>query len=103
PRIPPLFPYTTLFRSFVTAAKLAVFGDVAIDMPAGPSEILVLTDGSVPAAWVAADLRAQAEHAADARAILVSTDPAIATDVRGLLDGVLADQVLVLSATGMEA
>ena len=90
-------------NAYVTAAKLAVFGDVAIDMPAGPSEILVLTDGSVPAAWVAADLRAQAEHAADARAILVSTDPAIATDVRGLLDGVLADQVLVLSATEMEA
>jgi len=90
-------------NAYVTAAKLAVFGDVAIDMPAGPSEILVLTDGSVPAPWVAADLRAQAEHAPDARAILVSTDPAIAADVRGLLDGELADQVRVLSATEMEA
>jgi histidinol dehydrogenase len=90
-------------NAYVTAAKLAVFGEVAIDMPAGPSEILVLTDGSVPAAWVAADLRAQAEHAPDARAILVSTDPAVAADVRGLVGGVLAGQVQVLSATGMEA
>src|SRR2546429_4361127 len=72
-------------------------------MPAGPSEILILTDGSVPAAWVAADLRAQAEHAPDARAILVSTDPTVAADVRGLVGGVLAGQVQVLSATEMEA
>ncbi len=55
-------------NAYVTAAKLEVFGEAAIDMPAGPSEILILTDGSVPAAWVAADLRAQAEHAPDARA-----------------------------------
>jgi len=89
-------------NAYVTAAKLAVFGEVAIDMPAGPSEILILTDGSVPAAWVAADLRAQAEHAPDARAILVSTDPAVAADVRGLVGGVLAGQVQVLSATEME-
>ena len=90
-------------NAYVTAAKLAVFGDVAIDMPAGPSEILVLTDGSVPAPWVAADLRAQAEHAPEARAILVSTNPAIAADVRSLLGGALADQVQVLTATEMEA
>src|SRR2546428_8568243 len=90
-------------NAYVTAAKLAVFGDVAIDMPAGPSEILVVTDGSVPAPWVAADLRAQAEHAPDALAILVSTDPATAAEVRGLVDGVLAGQVRVLSATEMEA
>jgi histidinol dehydrogenase len=90
-------------NAYVTAAKLAVFGDVAIDMPAGPSEILVLTDGSVPAPWVAADLRAQAEHAPDARAILVSTDPAIASEVQGLLEGDLAEQVKVLSANEMEA
>src|SRR5207245_4273488 len=90
-------------NAYVTAAKLAVFGDVAIDMPAGPSEILVLTDGSVPAPWVAADLRAQAEHAPEARAILVSTNPAIAADVRRLLGGALADQAQVLTATEMGA
>jgi histidinol dehydrogenase len=90
-------------NAYVTAAKLAVFGEAAVDMPAGPSEILILTDGSVPAPWIAADLRAQAEHAPDARALVVSTDAAIATDVRDLLDGDLASQVRVLSATDLAA
>src|SRR5438132_12355782 len=90
-------------NAYVTAAKLAVFGEVAIDMPAGPSEILILTDGSLPATWVAADLRAQAEHAPDARAVLVSTDPAVAAEVRDLVDGGLAEQVRVLTATAFEA
>jgi histidinol dehydrogenase len=89
-------------NAYVTAAKLAVFGEAAVDMPAGPSEILILTDGSVPAAWVAADLRAQAEHAPDARAVLVSTDPATAGDVHGLVDGDLAEQIRVLTTTEME-
>jgi histidinol dehydrogenase len=89
-------------NAYVTAAKLAVFGEAAVDMPAGPSEILILTDGSVPAAWVAADLRAQAEHAPDARAVLVSTDPATAADVRGLVDGDLAEQIRVLTTSEME-
>ena len=90
-------------NAYVTAAKLAVFGEVAVDMPAGPSEILILTDGSVPAAWIAADLRAQAEHAPDARAVVVSTDAAIAADVRDLVEGDLAEQVRVLTATDLDA
>jgi len=89
-------------NAYVTAAKLAVFGEAAVDMPAGPSEILILTDGSVPAPWIAADLRAQAEHAPDARAVLVSTDAAIAAGVRDLVDGDLAAQVRVLAATDLE-
>ena len=89
-------------NAYVTAAKLLVFGEVAVDMPAGPSEILILTDGSVPAPWIAADLRAQAEHAPDARGLLVSTDPSIAADVRDLVDGDLATQVRVLTATDIE-
>ncbi len=89
-------------NAYVTAAKLMVFGEVAVDMPAGPSEILILTDGSAPAPWIAADLRAQAEHAPDARAVLVSTDPAIAADVRDLVDGDLATQVQVLTAKEMD-
>jgi histidinol dehydrogenase len=88
-------------NAYVTAAKLLVFGEVAVDMPAGPSEILILTDGSAPAPWIAADLRAQAEHAPDARALLVSTDPAVAAEVRELVDGHLAAQVRVLTATEM--
>jgi histidinol-phosphate aminotransferase len=89
-------------NEYVTAAKLLVFGEVAVDMPAGPSEILILSDGSVPAPWVAADLRAQAEHAPDARALLVSTDPAIAAAVRDMMDGDLGTQVRVLTAAEME-
>ena len=87
---------------YVTAAKLMVFGEVAVDMPAGPSEILILTDGSVPAPWIAADLRAQAEHAPDARALLVSSDPSIAATVRDLLNGEAASQVRVLMADDMD-
>jgi histidinol dehydrogenase len=90
-------------NAYVTAAKLAIFGEAAVDMPAGPSEILILTDGSLPATWVAADLRAQAEHAPDARAVLVSTDPAVAAEVRDLVDGGLAEQVRVLTATDFDA
>ena len=58
---------------YVTAAKLQVFGEVAIDMPAGPSEIVVISDGSAPVEWLAADLRAQAEHSPDAIGLLVTT------------------------------
>ncbi|HEV3096633.1 MAG TPA: histidinol dehydrogenase [Candidatus Dormibacteraeota bacterium] len=60
-------------NSYVTVAKLQVFGEVAIDMPAGPSEIVVISDGSAPAEWLATDLRAQAEHSPDAIALLVTT------------------------------
>ena len=49
-------------NAFVTAAKRQVYGYVAIDQVAGPSEIAVLTDGSVPVPWIAADLLSQAEH-----------------------------------------
>lgn len=89
-------------NAYVTAAKLMVFGDVAIDMPAGPSEILVLADGSVPAAWVAADLRAQAEHAPDALAVLVSTDPDFAVKVQDLIGDVPKGQVRLITADTME-
>ncbi|MBK6881001.1 MAG: histidinol dehydrogenase [Elusimicrobia bacterium] len=60
--------------AWVTEAKRQVFGAVGIDMLAGPSEIAVVADGSVPAAYVAADLMAQAEHDPLARAVLISTD-----------------------------
>ena len=63
-------------NAFVTAAKLQVYGAVAIDMPAGPSEVVVISDGSTDPDWLAGDLRAQAEHSPDALAILVTTSPA---------------------------
>ena len=57
---------------FVTLAKRMIFGHTGIDMLAGPSECLVLADDSAPAAWVAADLLSQAEHAGDEAAVLVT-------------------------------
>jgi histidinol dehydrogenase len=62
-------------NSWVTAAKLAVFGDVAIDLPAGPSEVLVLADATANPRLVAVDLLCQAEHGPDSPAVLVTTDP----------------------------
>jgi histidinol dehydrogenase len=61
-------------NAYVAAAKRQVFGQVGIDMIAGPSEILVVGDGSTPAAWIALDLFSQAEHDEVAQAILVSPD-----------------------------
>ena len=61
-------------NAYVASAKKRVFGQVGIDMIAGPSEILVLADGSTPADWVAMDLFSQAEHDELAQAILLSPD-----------------------------
>ena len=61
-------------NAYVAEAKRQVFGAVGIDMIAGPSEVVVLCDGSAPADWVAMDLFAQAEHDEEARAMLLSAD-----------------------------
>lgn len=61
-------------NAYVAEAKRQVFGKVGIDMIAGPSEILVIADGSANPKWVAADLLSQAEHDADARSILITDD-----------------------------
>ena len=61
---------------FVAEAKRQVFGRVGIDMVAGPSEILIIADGSVPPEWVTMDLFAQAEHDEYAQAVLISPDAA---------------------------
>ena len=61
-------------NAYVAEAKRQVFGEVGIDMVAGPSEILVIADGSAPADWVAMDLFSQAEHDESAQAILLSPD-----------------------------
>jgi histidinol dehydrogenase len=66
---------------YVATAKRAVFGQVAIDMIAGPSEILVVCDGDTQADWVAMDLFSQAEHDEQAQAILISTDEQFLKDV----------------------
>jgi histidinol dehydrogenase len=67
---------------FVAAAKKIVFGDVGIDMIAGPSEVVVLADSTADPDEVAADLLAQAEHDCNAAAVLVTTDKALARKVR---------------------
>ena len=67
---------------FVATAKRKVFGQVAIDMIAGPSEILVLADGKSDAAWVAADLLSQAEHDVLASPVLVTDSQELARAVQ---------------------
>ena len=76
-------------NAWVTAAKQLVIGRVGIDMLAGPSELLVIADDSADAATVAADLLAQAEHDADASAMLVTTSRELADAV----DAELAEQI----------
>ena len=69
-------------NQFVTVAKqLATKYGVAIDMPAGPSELLIVADDSANASYVASDLLSQAEHGADSQVILVSTSKKLITEV----------------------
>ena len=68
-------------NAYVAEAKRQVFGQVGIDMIAGPSEILVIGDGSTPADWVAMDLFSQAEHDELAQAILLSPSTSYLNDV----------------------
>jgi histidinol dehydrogenase len=67
---------------FVTAAKLEVSKDVAIDIPAGPSEVLIIADGNANASFIASDLLAQAEHDPQALAILLTTSKDLASAVK---------------------
>jgi len=68
-------------NKYVTAAKQVVSGDCAIDLPAGPTEAIVLAaEGN--ARWIAADLLAQAEHAKDAASFFVTTSPSLAREVQ---------------------
>jgi len=71
---------------FVAEAKRQVFGRVGIDMVAGPSEILIIADGTVDPEWVTMDLFAQAEHDEYAQAILISPDQAYLDEVHACID-----------------
>ena len=77
--------------AFVAAAKRLVFGPVGIDLIAGPSEILVIADGSVDPHWIALDLFSQAEHDADAQAVLLSPDRAYLDCVQAEMEALLPD------------
>ncbi len=76
-------------NAYVASAKKHVFGTVGIDMIAGPSEILVLADGSTPADWVAMDLFSQAEHDELAQSILLCPDSAYIDAVQAAIDRLL--------------
>jgi histidinol dehydrogenase len=76
--------------AWVTAAKLEVFGECGIDLPAGPSEVMVVADGTADPAHVAADLLSQAEHGPDSPALLVTWDSRFAGSVEGELERQLA-------------
>ncbi|HHI82716.1 MAG TPA: histidinol dehydrogenase, partial [Rhizobiales bacterium] len=73
-------------NAYVAAAKRQVYGTVGIDMIAGPSEVLIISDGSGDPAWTAADLLAQAEHDSAAQSILITTDEGFAKQVEKALE-----------------
>ena len=88
-------------NAYVAEAKRQVFGEVGIDMVAGPSEILVIADGSAPADWVAMDLFSQAEHDESAQAILLSPNQtyldAVAASIQRLIIEMPRRQVIAAS------
>jgi histidinol dehydrogenase len=92
---------------YVAEAKRQVFGQVGIDMIAGPSEILVISDGSAPADWIAMDLFSQAEHDEAAQALLLSPDrahlDAVETAVARLLPELPRREVIAASLNGRGA
>jgi histidinol dehydrogenase len=87
-------------NAYVTAAKLLVSTRVGIDLPAGPSEVLIVADGSADPAVCAADLLAQAEHGSDSEAILLTDDAALSVAVATLVDGY--DNVVVELVSSLE-
>ncbi len=79
--VPPVYKIFGPGNAYVATAKMLVFGQVAIDSPAGPSEVLILADESANPRYVAADLMAQAEHAEDSACVLITTSQALAEEV----------------------
>jgi histidinol dehydrogenase len=94
-------------NAYVASAKRRVFGQVGIDMIAGPSEILVLADGSAPADWVAMDLFSQAEHDELAQSILLCPDAnhinAVHAAINRLLPGMPRHDIIRKSLEGRGA
>ena len=84
-------------NTYVATAKRLVFGQVGIDMIAGPSEVLILADKTGNADWIAADLLAQAEHDASAQSILITDDADLAAQV----EKAVASQLKTLPRAGV--
>jgi histidinol dehydrogenase len=89
--IPAVDKITGPGNAYVASAKRRVFGKVGIDMIAGPSEILVLADGTTSPDWVAMDLFSQAEHDELAQSILLCPDEAYIEQVKQAIDHLLPD------------
>jgi len=89
--IPKVDKITGPGNAYVASAKKRVFGTVGIDMIAGPSEILVLADGTTPAEWVAMDLFSQAEHDELAQSILLCPDAGYIAQVQAAIDRLLPE------------
>jgi histidinol dehydrogenase len=87
--VPAVHKITGPGNAYVASAKRRVFGQVGIDMIAGPSEILVLADGSTPPDWVAMDLFSQAEHDELAQSILLCPDAGYIAQVRAAIERLL--------------
>ncbi|QEX23753.1 histidinol dehydrogenase [Hypericibacter adhaerens] len=90
PTIPPVDKIVGPGNAYVAAAKRLVYGQVGIDMIAGPSEILVVADGENDPAWIAMDLLSQAEHDEAAQSILITDDAAFAGRVEAAVEAELA-------------
>ena len=94
-------------NAYVAAAKRRVFGVCGIDMIAGPSEILVIADGTTPPEWVAMDLFSQAEHDELAQSILLCPDAAyldaVAGEIRRLLPQMSRRDIIAASLSGRGA
>jgi histidinol dehydrogenase len=105
--IPAVNKITGPGNAYVAAAKRRVFGTVGIDMIAGPSEILILADGSTPPDWVAMDLFSQAEHDELAQSILLCPDAAYIDQVQAAIDRLLASmpraEIIAKSLSGRGA
>ena len=105
--IPAVDKITGPGNAYVAAAKRRVFGTVGIDMIAGPSEILVLADGSTPPDWVAMDLFSQAEHDELAQSILLCPDAAyidrVQAEIDRLLPGMPRAEIIAASLNGRGA
>ncbi len=105
--IPAVHKITGPGNAYVASAKRRVFGTVGIDMIAGPSELLVLADGSTPPDWVAMDLFSQAEHDELAQSILLCPDEAylgrVLEAIERLLPGMARRDVIRASLEGRGA
>jgi histidinol dehydrogenase len=73
-------------NQYVTSAKQLIQAEIAIDMPAGPSEVCVLADDTADASFIAADLLSQAEHGADSQVLLVTTSKVLIDKVKDQID-----------------